>query len=177
MPTLKRTHIVSSTPTRTRLKVSEKRRNPQEMGRIAKALKAKACVHDVRTNLQTGSIVIHHGSQPSSLENIAMTLRDLGVILGHVSDVEIPLNSGEKSAVANDLTAAITDLNQKVGQATNGLVDLRMIVPLGFGALAVRQLLRQGFQIETAPWYALAYYAFDSFIKLHYTHDREDVKE
>lgn len=175
MPTPKRTHIVSNTPTRTRLRVSNKRRTPQEMGRIAKALKKQPTVRDVRTNLQTGSIVIHHDPKANSLDNIVVTLQDLGVILGHITNVEIPLTEG-KSAVANDLTSAIADLNQRVGLATNGIVDLRMLVPIGLGTLAVRQLLRQGLQIEAAPWYVLAYYAFDSFIKLHYTHDPEDAK-
>lgn len=171
----KRTHIASSTPTRTRIKVSDKRRNPQEMGRLVEALESHPGIHDVRTNLQTGSIVIHHKPEVDSFDDIANILQDLGVILGHVAGLEIPNFEAPKmegkSAVANDLTGAIADLNNRVGAATNGIVDLRILIPVGLGALAVRQLLKQGFQIEAAPWYVLAYYAFDSFIKLHYTHD------
>lgn len=170
MTTPKHTHIVSSTPSRTRLRVSQKRRTPQEMKRIANALNASSDVHEVRTNHQTGSIVIHHASDSNSLDNIVATLNDLGVILGSIADVKLPSLEG-KSEVASNVTAAVADLNQRVGQATNGIIDLRMIIPIGFGALALRQLLREGLQIEAAPWYALAYYAFDSFIKLHYTQE------
>lgn len=168
MPTHKRTHVVSTTPGRTRLRVSPKRRNPQEMARIAKALKTNPEVHDIRTNIQTGSIVVHHAPKSSSLEDIKATLEDLGVILSKVTDVELPSMSG-KSEVAADLTSAVSDLNKRVGLATNGVVDLRLLVPLGLSTLAIRQLLKNGWQFETAPWYVLAWYAFDSFIKLHYT--------
>jgi hypothetical protein len=68
-------------------------------------------------------------------------------------------------------------LNHWFGLATNGIVNLQLLVPFGLGALALRQLLRYGWQIEAAPWYVLAYAAFDSFIKLHYTRDGERVEE
>jgi hypothetical protein len=168
MQAQKHTHVVSSTPSRTRLRVSQKRRNPQEMKRIASALKASPEVDEVRTNVQTGSIVVHHAPHTSGLDNIFATLNDLGVILCRVTDVELPFMEG-KSVVASDLTGAVADLNQRVGLATNGVIDLRMLIPLGLGALAIRQGLRNGWLIEAAPWYVLAYYAFDSFIKLHYT--------
>lgn len=175
MPPPIHTHIVSSTPSRTRLKVSQKRRNPVEMERIASALRASPDVHEVRTNVQTGSIVVHHAPQISSLESIDTTLQDLGVILASVAEVQMPFIQ-EKSEVASNLTSAVFDLNKRVGVATNGVVDLRLLVPVGLGTLALRQLLRNGLQIENAPWYVLAYYAFDSFIKLHYTEEPQAGK-
>lgn len=166
----KHTHVVSSTPSRTRIRVSHKRRNHQEMAHIAKALEAHPDVQDVRTNLQTGSIVIHHAHKDNSLNEITAVLQDLGIILGSVAEVELPM-SGGKSEVAADITSAVADLNERVGQATNGVVDLRMLVPVGLATLSLRELLRTGWEIEAAPWYVLAWYAFDSFIKLHYTSD------
>ncbi len=168
MQASKHTHIVSSTPSRTRLRVSQKRRNPQEMKQIANALEASPEVHEVRANVQTGSIVVYHAPHSRILDNLCATLKDLGVILSNVAEVEVPEMQG-KSEVASDLTSAVADLNQRVGLATNGVIDLRMLIPLGLGALAIRQGLRNGWLIEAAPWYVLAYYAFDSFIKLHYT--------
>ncbi len=138
------------------------------MARIANTLKTHPDVQEVRTNIQTGSIVVHHAEKHSSLEDIKAALQDLGVILGSIADVEVPLMNG-KSAVASDITSAVKDLNQRVGQTTDGVVDLRFLVPLGLGTLAIHQLLRNGWQFETVPWYVLAWYSFDSFIKLHYT--------
>ncbi len=168
MSTPKHTHVVSSTPNRTRLRVSPKRRNPKEMAKIAKALNAHPDVHDVRTNLQTGSIVIHHADQDNWTDEFSAILQDLGVVLGSVTDVDLPISEG-KSEVAKDLTGAVSDLNDRVGKATNGVVDLRLLVPVGLATLAVRELIRNGWEFEAAPWYVLMWYAFDSFIKLHYT--------
>lgn len=177
MTTPKHTHIVSTTPCRTRVKVSQKRRNSMEMERLASALKERPEVTDVRTNLQTGSLVIHHAEEDGSLEDIKATLQDLGVILGSIIDIDIPFQTNGKSEVAADLTSAISDLNQRVGQATDGVVDLRFLMPLGLGGLAVWQLMRNGPEFETVPWYVLAWYSFDSFIKLHYTADPSKMKE
>lgn len=175
MPTRKHTHVVSSTPHRTRLRVSPKRRNHQEMVRIAKALEAEPGVHDVRANVQTGSIIVHHAHKDDAWGEFSAVLQDLGIIVGGITGVELPSMNG-KSEMASDLTSAVSDLNKRVGQATEGLIDLRLLVPIGLGALAIRQLLRNGLQIEGAPWYVLAYYAFDSFIKLHYTAEPDSTK-
>ena len=168
MSTPKHTHVVSSTPSRTRLRVSHKRRNPQEMARIAKALNAHPDVQDVRTNVQTGSLVVHHADNDNSLDEISAILQDLGIVLGSIADVELPLSQG-KSEIAADLTSAVKDLNDRFGQTTNGVVDLRLLIPVGLATLALRELIRNGWDFETAPWYVLTWYAFDSFIKLHYT--------
>jgi hypothetical protein len=73
---------------------------------------------------------------------------------------------GESEAVLgiNNVTST---LNEQIGQITNGVVDLRLLVPVGLGALALRQLLDKGLEIEEIPWYTLAWYAFDSFLKLN----------
>lgn len=170
----KHTHIASSTPSRTRIKLSQKRRNSNEITRIVTALKQNPQVLEIRVNDQTGSLVIHHAAHKGVLENIEAVLQDLGIILA--STLEMPGVVG-KSEMASHLTQAITDLNQQVGQTTNGVVDLRFLVPLGFSALAIRQLIRNGLQIEMAPWYVLAYYAFDSFLKLHYTQDPDQKRD
>lgn len=168
MSTPKHTHVVSSTPSRTRLRVSLKRRNHQEMAKIANALKTHPDVQDVRTNVQTGSIVVHHADNDNSMEEFAAILQDLGIILGSIADVEVPLSQG-KSEIAADITSAVKDLNDRFGQTTNGVVDLRLLIPVGLATLALRELIDNGWEFETAPWYVLTWYAFDSFIKLHYT--------
>jgi hypothetical protein len=116
------------------------------MAKIANALKTHPDVQDVRTNVQTGSIVVHHADNDNSLEEFSAILQDLGIVLGSIADVEVPFSQG-KSEIAADITSAVKDLNDRFGQTTNGVVDLRLLI----------------------PWYVLTWYAFDSFIKLHYT--------
>jgi hypothetical protein len=55
-------------------------------------------------------------------------------------------------------------LNRWVAERTSGGADLRSIVPIGFALLAVREVIAG--RVVAAPWYALAWYAFDSYLKL-----------
>ncbi|TAF07179.1 MAG: DUF5132 domain-containing protein [Nostocales cyanobacterium] len=73
-----------------------------------------------------------------------------------------------KSEAAKDFINIISDLNADVGRMTNGIADLRVILPVGIGLLSLRQLLRKGFQLEEIPWYILAWYAFDIFTRLNF---------
>jgi hypothetical protein len=45
----------------------------------------------------------------------------------------------------------------------HGRADLRTLLPVGLGALAVREVLSG--RAVAAPWYVLAWYAFDSFTR------------
>jgi hypothetical protein len=154
------TEILSSTPRRTRIRVSRKRRNPKEMARLAKALESVPEISGVETNLHTGSLIVHHKKE---LKDIRSTLADMGVIVMAATGVEMP---------AQSLTRAIANLDKHLGHATKGLLDFRLLVPLGLGALAVVQLVRRGFQIEGAPWYILAYFAVESFTRLNKTREK-----
>jgi hypothetical protein len=71
------------------------------------------------------------------------------------------------SEVAKDLIHVVADVNGDIGRITNGVIDLRLLLPLGLGALAIRQLIVKGIDIDEIPWYTLTWYAFDSFIKLN----------
>lgn len=157
----KSTRIISRTPGRLRLRIPQSLRQPEKIERIANKLKAHPQINDVQTNIHTGSITIQHELRDGKLKDVLATLRDLGVIFGD-------LTHGDSDAATN-LTSAVYDLNTRVGKVTNGTVDLRFLFPLGLSALAVRQLLAKGLQLEVIPWYVLGWYAFDSFIKLHYT--------
>jgi len=150
------TQIVSNTPRRTRIRLSRKRRNREEMARLARALEEFPSVNRVETNLQTGTIVVHH--EKESLEDIQSKLKDLGVIAMAATGVELP---------GSPLTDAVADLESRLGFSTKGILNLRLLLPLGFGVLAFLQLARRGFQIEAAPWYIFAYFAFESYARLN----------
>jgi hypothetical protein len=74
-----------------------------------------------------------------------------------------------QSETAMGFMSAMSDLDERVRWLTDGAADLRLLVPLGFGAFALRQLLDKGLELDEIPWYTFAWYAFDSFIKLHNT--------
>ncbi|WP_448573559.1 DUF5132 domain-containing protein [Trichothermofontia sp.] len=71
--------------------------------------------------------------------------------------------------LATELQAIATTLDTQTRTLTRGWMDLKTLVPLGLGAIALRQLLTKGLQLDAIPWYVLAWYAFDSFIILNRT--------
>ena len=71
------------------------------------------------------------------------------------------------SQVAGEMLDAVSEFNERVDWLTNGYADLRLLMPLGLGTLALGQLITQGPQLDKIPWYNLAWYAFDSFNKLN----------
>jgi hypothetical protein len=157
-------HIVSQVPGRIRLRVAHPHRQREKMAQIEKTLAAHPQVARVQTNVKTGSLLIHHDSENGGLDNVLAMLKDLGIILGDITETQI---ATERSQAAANLTNAIGDLNQRVRKTTDGLVDLRFLFPWGLSLLAVRQLLAKGWQLDLIPWYVLAWYAFDSFVKLN----------
>jgi copper chaperone CopZ len=126
------------------------------MARIAEALQTFPYVSRVQINLNAGTIIVHHDEE--ALEDIKSKLKDLGVILMAAVGVETSSLS---------LSDAVSDIARHLGLGTKGILNLKLLVPLGFGALAVLQLARQGLQFGSAPWYLIAYFAFDSYIKLN----------
>lgn len=87
------------------------------------------------------------------------------------ADLEPPLLSEviarPASAAALGVYHRFSHANRSVFSATQGRIDLRMLFPVALAGLAVRQLFREGLGLRSAPWYVLAYYAFDSYVKLH----------
>jgi Heavy metal associated domain 2 len=161
--------VISSTPKRLRLRVAHCHRQPEKMQRIASTLKANAHINQVNTNVHSGSIVINHDGENGSIKNVLATLEDLGIIFADITE--------GNTEVAAGLSSTVIDLNQRVKQATHGTFDLRILLPLGLASLSLRQLFNKGLQFETIPWYVLAWYAFDSFIKLHNNSEQESTTE
>ncbi|BAB73701.1 HMA2 domain-containing protein [Anabaena sp. FACHB-709] len=153
------TKIISDTPGRLRLRISHCHRQAETMEHIANALDAQAHINEVRTNVDHGSIVIKYSEKNGTLDDVLATLKNLGIIFGEITQ-------GSTEA-ATTVSTAVVDLNKRVRQATDGVVDIRFLFPLGLSILAVRQLIIKGLQFEIIPWYVLAWYSFDSFIKLH----------
>ncbi|BDA73298.1 hypothetical protein CAL7716_074640 [Calothrix sp. PCC 7716] len=161
------TKVVSTTPGRTRLRVSNKRRNQEEMERISTSLQAPRFINSVEYNHETGSILVHHDTHEHALEAIKDIMKNLGIVFADVTGAsEIVQKNGEKEG--SDLPSAIYNLNQEIRQLTNGLVDLRFLLPLGLFALGLMQLQVYGLQLELMPWYLLIYFAFETFVKLNF---------
>jgi hypothetical protein len=132
------------------------------MQRIAEGLRRSSKFRAVDVHLGSGSIIVHHDAH--SLPVLTSVLEDLGIVLASATDLELP---------ASTLAGAVRDLDRRLGLSRSPIFDLRNIVPAAFAGLALRQLFRYGMQIEAAPWYVLAYVAFESFDRLHRHAERD----
>ena len=77
-------------------------------------------------------------------------------------------NGGERSLISLSLIGAAEELNGWARELTGNEVDLGLIIPVAFGAIAIRQLIAQGLRLKDIPWYVPAWYAFDTFLKLNF---------
>lgn len=73
----------------------------------------------------------------------------------------------DASQVATQLQDMVNDLNAQTRWLTNGVLDLRILLSMGLGAIALRQLFLRGLRLDDIPWYVLAWYALDTFVKFH----------
>ena len=159
--------IVSQTPGRVRLRVPPAHRQQQKIVPIVNSLKARLEIYRVKTNIPSGSITVLHGRELLSSQDMCIVLQDLGVNLLELTQEEPRRAVSRSSSAAAEVIKTARDLNQRVKTATNNTLDLRFLLPLSFGVLAWRQLIVKGWQLELIPWYVLAWYAFDSFLKLN----------
>ena len=160
LPTPLHIHVVSNTPGRLRFRVTHEYRQPEMLAAIANALKSfSSQIQRVRTTTLTGSVTVNYNGDADSFNHALTSLQQFGVV------VVDPL-TGESKASAQ-VSSTMARANQWVQANTGGVVDLRFLVPLMFGILALRQVLAQSPGLNTAPWYVMAWYAFDSFIKLN----------
>ncbi|MGK7899750.1 MAG: HMA2 domain-containing protein [Xenococcus sp. (in: cyanobacteria)] len=158
--------IISQTPGRVRLRVRPAYRQQQKIAPIVNALKARLEIYRVKTNIPSGSITVLHGRELLTSQDMSIVLQDLGINLVQVTQEPRRAISSSSSAAA-EVIKTVTDLDQRIKIATDNAIDLRLLLPLGLGVMAMRQLIVKGWQLELIPWYVLAWYAFDSFLKLN----------
>lgn len=153
--------LVSRTPGRIRLRILKPHRQPHQIDRIVNVLEMHPQVTKLRLNEQTGSMTIFHELDDDSLESAFAQLQSFNV------NVIVDGQPNGTSAMATGVMQAAGSLNKRVKKTTGGTADLRAILPAALAAIALRQLFAGSKHLRSAPWYVLAWYAFDSFIKLN----------
>jgi hypothetical protein len=153
--------IVSAIPGRLRFKIPAERRTEESLRRLGNAFAGLEGA-EVETNPQTGSMLLRYDAERLNVAEIERALADLDI----TPVFERQSRAGGAGPPAGRVKSIAEGLNSRVAGKTRG-VDLRLLVPLGLGALSVRQAVREAPGLKHAPWYVLAWYAFDSFIKLN----------
>ena len=141
LPTPLPIHVVSNTPGRLRFRVTHEHRQPETLAAIAHALKSfSSQIQTVRTTTLTGSVTVYYTGDVDSFNHALTSLQQFGVV------VLAPLTGQSKASV--QVSSTMTRANQWVQAKTEGAVDLRFLVPLMFGILALRQVLVQSPKAE-----------------------------
>jgi len=166
-PEITHAEIVHASPTRTRIRLARSDRGKGGADRIRQVMEQQPGVTSVEVNHATGSILIHHRPEPASGRDLGAILDDVGVVLGGlVSSGD--LGPGQHSEAASRVEEALGDLNRRFAVATGGRFDLKFLLPATFLSVgAWRVLTNPGSFLGEIPTYALLWYAFDSFHKLH----------
>lgn len=159
-------HVVSQTPGRIRLRVAPTYYQKDKIASLLAGLNQNVAIYRVKANVYASSITIFYEQEKLNYEDIRHILQNLSIIVS-----KIPFKKFSSPVGSSDAAFAVkriaSNLNQDVKRLTKGAIDLRFLFSLSLMVLALRQLLIKGLQLEAIPWYVLAWYGFDSFIKLH----------
>lgn len=169
--------VVSDTPGRLRIRVRPERRRSDFMQRVQSHVGGKQGIRGVDTNANTGSVTVKYDPAHHSAADVWSMLHDLGVVAEAVTGEELPgLDTSGSSAAGAGIIDAVSRLDEQIARLTGHQVDLKVLVPLGLGALGVAQIAQNGLQLSEVPGYVLIWYAFDSFFKLHVQAQRPSAR-
>jgi len=151
-------------PGRARLRVPKPRTANQVRSVAGRVERAKR-VRRVNANGATGGLLVTFDAD-DPIDMIVDELKALGldiVSLGAPSAAPVRTQSTGAAVLRSVMSRA----NAKLHETTRGHLDLRLAIPAFYALLAVRGFARQRGRLREASWYQLAYWAFDSFFKLH----------
>jgi hypothetical protein len=126
-------YLVHRLPGRVRLRVREKRQDTDYFDRVRRQLAWLPGVESVRVNAATGSVLVLHPDMPyADLERRLQAL-ELFALVPEAEPVTPPL-AGVRAGMAR--------IDALLGSSFPGGLDLRTLVVMGAGALALRQIVR-----------------------------------
>lgn len=148
--------VVSAVPGRIRLRAN--RSSAMQLAAVADELGSWPQIAAVDLRPTSGSLVVRF--DPVHATSVADGLLDLGVDLR--AGVPLSLPSPPAAAVATAAAAGNAAVARRLGGT-----DLRALVPLGLGLMAARRAMRGEERLADAPWYVLAWYASETYLKFH----------
>ncbi len=130
---LPRAYIVHQLRGRLRLRIREKRQDPDFFQEICVRLESLPGVVDVRCNANTGSLLLLHPEQ--SYVELEPQLQGLGLF-------ELVSGSEPTSSMLEPMFEGFSWADQALNETSTGKVDLRSLAFIGLMGLAVQQIYR-----------------------------------
>jgi len=171
MMEMERGRVAHAVPGRVRIKLDARVLTEDRGARLQVALLGLPDIEAVQTTTRTGSVVIVY--DPEALDTLSLIARVRQARLLALEPPVVDLYAGHQlplSQTAQGIHRTFSGANVRLSEITNGRWDLRSVLPFALGTLALRQLVTDFGAIGAAPWYVLAWYAFDSFWKLNQAH-------
>jgi hypothetical protein len=173
-----------------RVRLHRSHRDPAALEAIEDQLSEHPAIASVATNPRTGSVLVQYDHHRLTKDDVRELLWDCGLVardllgaeeipegLGRESEIGPKSEAVPHSTTATTLLDALTDLDQRLSRATNGKLDIKLLVPASLGLLALRQVAINGLGLIEVPGYVLLWYTFDSFYKLHQRRAVDVVQE
>jgi hypothetical protein len=148
---------------RARLRVP-KPRSPAHIRHLATRVGRSSHVKNVDANTITGSLLVSFDDN-DLIDVLISDLRAMGLDIASATNRSRSLRTQSTGAVV--VRQVMGRANEKLHEITDGHIDLRLLVPAIYLALAARNFTRHRARLRDASWYQLLYWAFDSFFKLH----------
>jgi hypothetical protein len=121
-------------------------------------------VREVRTNQNARSLLVVYDATSLNLADLMRGMAGAGITVASAPPNAKTETEEQGAALAGSITNLFEDVDRRVANLTGGKADLRTLLPVGLGALALREVVAG--RAGAVPWYVLLWYAFDSFIKL-----------
>lgn len=126
-------YIVHQTRSRVRLRLAEKRNDPDFFEEISDRLAAIPGIAGFQTRSTTGCIILQHPEQP--WDELEPELRELGLF--EITD--LPETRG---TALDSLQSGLSRINQIVAAGSEGRLDLRTLAYLGLMTVTITQAIR-----------------------------------
>lgn len=160
-------------PGRTRLRLPWLRHHPEEANPLADALSSHPGVEEVRVRPFTGSVLVLHDPELVGVETLLDRIRrhtgEVPVVRrGETPSVEVDMKAlehalSEGSSVSRAAVRCVRGVNLDLLRATDGQVDLGLLMSMGFVALGVGEVASSG-KLPLPPWFSLSWWAFRTFL-------------
>lgn len=125
---------------------------------VAEELRTWPDVNAVELRARSASVVVRFDAARTSA--VVEALIEFGVDVRPV--VPPPIRPSAAGAISSAASAGNRAVERRLGGT-----DLRVLVALGLGLLAARNALRGEDRLADAPWYVLAWYASETFARVH----------
>lgn len=167
--------IAHHVPGRMRLKVLGVRAEPEFFATVQHVIAGLEGVDKVRVNAASSSIVIdyspadtvfHFRLQDDPDVNSWLSLQGDDALLAGIDEAVVSGSHylAQHSRLAEDLVSGAEQLDVRLRRASDGYLDLKLLLPLLFAAAtSMRQARGRG----TPMWLSLGTFAFNTFISLH----------